>query len=373
MASPEPEPAAIAVPILFRPAKRRKIFRHRSEDAATADDQSTPTPEGPLPATTTTDPDDDAEQEAHTLRLRQAARKRRPGGGVAFRAGGPSSSGVEESSKSNTERGMVLHSNGDAKDDEDSDEDSLILGGINRRFAPQTGLVGELVNRHMEEYVESELRKRVVAAANADVEATQQQQYGTSTTGMAMTAPLPPQAESQRVMQGKLLEIDLGDEARARNIEMTERARRRLQGLGADAEETVSRPTKIRLGPDGKPWRGKKRRGSEDIKRDQLVEEFLHENSLGVYDIQPEQRAPSLGVGDDDMAADERIAEEFRREFMDAVSRGRRKKAAPAPAKPGARKEEEVLKGPKLGGSRNARAAMRDLLLKEQEMKKQRR
>jgi len=95
--------------------------------------------------------------------------------------------------------------------------------------------------------------------------------------------------------------------------------------------------------------------------------------TVGVYDVQPEQRAPSLGVGDDEMAADDRIAEEFRRDFMDAVSRGRRRKAAPAPAKPGARKEEEVLKGPKLGGSRNARAAMRDLLLKEQEMKKQRR
>lgn len=197
-------------------------------------------------------------------------------------------------------------------------------------------------------------------------------------------------------MQGKLLEIDLGDEARARNIEMTERARRRLQGLGADSEETAPpRPATTRLGPDGKPWRGRKRRGSEDIKRDQLVEEFLHENSrkfgvpsrlgccgmrwanivmaVGVYDVQPEQRAPSLGVGDDEMAADDRIAEEFRREFMDAVSRGRRRKAAPAPAKPGARKDEEVLKGPKLGGSRNARAAMRDLLLKEQESKKQRR
>lgn len=70
----------------------------------------------------------------------------------------------------------------------------------------------------------------------------------------------------------------------------------------------------------------------------------------------------------DDQAADDRIAEAFRQEFMDAVAQRRQKKTAPpatasrnAPGK----KEEEVLKGPKLGGSRNARAAMRDLMLKQ--------
>ncbi len=69
----------------------------------------------------------------------------------------------------------------------------------------------------------------------------------------------------------------------------------------------------------------------------------------------------------DDQAADDRIAEEFRREFMDAVSQRQRKKAGPP--HPAARiaagkKEEEVLKGPKLGGSRTARAAMREAMLK---------
>ena len=138
---------------------------------------------------------------------------------------------------------------------------------------------GAEADQAREEYVESELRKRVVAAV-ADAEVAQPKGTATATTAAGIVPPPPPQAESQRVMQGKLLEIDLGDEARARNIEMTERARRRLQGLGADSEETAvpPRPT-TRLGPDGKPWRGRKRRGSEDIKRDQLVEEFLSENS----------------------------------------------------------------------------------------------
>jgi hypothetical protein len=68
----------------------------------------------------------------------------------------------------------------------------------------------------------------------------------------------------------------------------------------------------------------------------------------------------------DDRAADDRIAEAFRKEFMDAVSQRQRKKAVSAqpPARgPGGKKEEE-LKGPKLGGSRSARAAMRETLLK---------
>jgi hypothetical protein len=79
-------------------------------------------------------------------------------------------------------------------------------------------------------------------------------------------------------MTGKLMEIDLGDEARARNIAETERARRRLEGLPDEEVDSDGRPRKVRLGRDGKPWRGRNRRNSEDIKRDQLVEEFLREN-----------------------------------------------------------------------------------------------
>ncbi len=66
-------------------------------------------------------------------------------------------------------------------------------------------------------------------------------------------------------------------------------------------------------------------------------------------------------------AADDRIAEAFRKEFLDAVSARRRKKLAPQPAQArtaAGKKEEEALRGPKLGGSRSARAAMRETMLK---------
>src|SRR3954463_3911390 len=82
--------------------------------------------------------------------------------------------------------------------------------------------------------------------------------------------------ERQPASVGKLLEIDLGDEARKGNVERTDKARRKLDG--EEMEEEGKKKLKVRLGPEGKPWRGRKRRGSEDVKRDRLVEDVLREN-----------------------------------------------------------------------------------------------
>lgn len=174
---------------------------------------------------------------------------------------------------------------------------------------------------------------------------------------------------------------------------MTERARRRLQGQIDEEEqdESKGRPRKVRLGRDGKPMRQRNRRGSDAIKRDQLVEEFLSENrrkwlfsphippflleicanasAVDVYDLQSEQAVNPADFGEEDGAADDRIADEFRRDFMEAMAQRNRRRRPAQNAKPGAKNTEEILKGPKLGGSRNARAAMRDLLLKEQQRK----
>lgn len=69
-------------------------------------------------------------------------------------------------------------------------------------------------------------------------------------------------------------------------------------------------------------------------------------------------------------AADERLAEEFKRQYMDEVSM-RRQKRRPAINQPKSAAQQQatsddVLKGPKLGGSRNARSAVRDALLSKQ-------
>jgi hypothetical protein len=172
--------------------------------------------------------------------------------------------------------------------------------------------LGAAADQAREEYVESALarRKRHAAEAAAQQEQReqeqerqrqQQQQHGIATSATSTTAEgVGPAADAQRVLQGRLLEIDLGEEARARNVAMTERARRRLQGQideeEKDDEGQGHRARKVRLGRDGRPLppprSGRNRRGSDDIKRDQLVEEFLSENrrrtslSLFFYSLQ---------------------------------------------------------------------------------------
>lgn len=69
---------------------------------------------------------------------------------------------------------------------------------------------------------------------------------------------------------------------------------------------------------------------------------------------------PERDVSEDDAegATDDKIVEKFRKEFLDALNlrKGRRKATQPAKKKD----DKTRPKGPKLGGSRMARAAMRE-------------
>jgi len=157
--------------------------------------------------------------------------------------------------------------------------------------------------------------------------------------------------QKQPASLGKLHEIDLGPDATMKNIARTEAAARRLDGEEMPVEENRGEK-KPRLGRNGKPWRSRRRRNSDDVKRDELVEEVLRESKLEIYD------EPDVDMPDGDQAADDRIAEQFRRDFMDAMQSRRQRttqKKNPKDAK------VEGPKGPKLGGSRSARAAMHKL------------
>jgi hypothetical protein len=131
-------------------------------------------------------------------------------------------------------------------------------------------------------YIDSELAKRSQAQAQAQAQishahpppsASSQPAKSTTDTKKELDVQRQPAA------LGKLLEIDLGDEARNKNVERTNQARRRLDGEEIEDETVPGKKTgKVRLGRDGKPWRGRKRRASDDIKRDKLVEEVLREN-----------------------------------------------------------------------------------------------
>ncbi|KAI1828531.1 hypothetical protein F4861DRAFT_534954 [Xylaria intraflava] len=354
-------------PVVFR-GKKRKTYRQRTRaeeevstttvdpvaDAPTAVDAQPPNP-GPATALNG-EGKDEALSISEALRLRNARKSRLRG--VTFAANSNSQTGVAEGGEDELSQ-MIRE-----------EEKKVIENSItaaNKRFAPQTGLSGEIVNKHMEQYIEAEIAKRHSMVSDPRMSQSSNQLDG-RTVQNESTADLGEGKHT--ALTGKLFEVDLGDEARSRNEAMTDRARRKLQGLAVEEEEDkTDRPKKVRLGKDGKPWRPKNRRNSDDIKRDKLVEEILRESKLDVY----ETPTPPTGANpseEEEGAADDRIAEQFRREFLDAMAeRHRRRKPVGPPSKPGAKKEEEILKGPKLGGSRNSRAAMRDLLLKKEREK----
>ncbi|KAK7740032.1 hypothetical protein SLS62_011148 [Diatrype stigma] len=495
-------PAEAPAPVVFR-GKKRKAYRQRGETGndvhADVDNVSTapasdlahnmpisstdnPSPAPPQAAgaipvqsgAKSGEDEDAAEDErglsvAEVLRRRNARRSKL--GGVKFSAvdSAPPVAGAAggefDYNNSDDLSLMIREEEGHVLE-----RSSSAAAGVTKRFAPQTGLSSELINKHMEEYIEAKLAKKHEAAAAAaeaaeaaSFSALQQQQQRDRDSANhdgddydnysydsdddddepaakiyaeyagKLTSTSQPR-ERHTALQGKLLEVDLGDEVRSRNAAMTERARRRLLGEAVEDDDNArsgrnGRPGKVRLGRDGKPWRPRNRRGSDDVKRDQIVEAILHENSLDVYEkpkprVLPPSRASvaaaaaaasaatitgvpptvpnpnattqagtsaeangvsaeagagvaEVGAGEDEEGAlDDRIAEQFRREFMEAMAerRQRRRKAPLPPSKAAAaqakRESDEILRGPKLGGSRNARAAMRDILLKQQEERK---
>lgn len=130
-------------------------------------------------------------------------------------------------------------------------------------------------------YIDSELAKR---RQNVSDPTSKQSLFGKSSSstgriGSPEAAKSSKDVERQPASLGKIQEIDLGSEASHRNAIMTERARRKAAGEEDAEEEMPGKPKKVRLGRDGKPWRSKKkRRTSEDIRRDALVEAVLSEN-----------------------------------------------------------------------------------------------
>ncbi|PQE27133.1 mRNA splicing factor RNA helicase protein [Rutstroemia sp. NJR-2017a WRK4] len=328
MTSPTPPSNPDPIP-LFRPSKKRKIYRQRTD--AGSDPETHPEPSSTaLPPQQSLDeliesahPAAEAEAEEidinSVLRLRKQRKKI---GGVGFTAERAGAHSAEEAG----EEGALVR----IEDGEGAGKEVETEGGM-RRFAPQMGILGNAaVDKHIKP-------KEIVRAPTTN---------------------------------GQLLEIDLGEEARRRNMERTEMARRRAQG---EVLEDVDEEKKARLGKDGKPRRWRKRRGSDDVQRDMLVEEILRENRLELYEPLPSNPLPANSNPTNN---DDTLADLFRKDWEDAASftaAQRQQQQAAAAAKKNksggsaadkAKTEEEMyMKGPKLGGSRSARAAMREMML----------
>ncbi|KAF4999273.1 hypothetical protein FGRMN_2567 [Fusarium graminum] len=333
-------------PVRFRAGKKRKAYRQRTQedqDTVPETTQSPPAVSAPVSSEKPTlrdTPDDGEDGEgsvAAALRLRNARRARL--GGVAFRNTNRLDDDI------NSERALVLHDADDASNGEN------VIKGVTDRFTHQTGRLADLNDKHMMDYIESRLSNR------ADGNSSQNTASASASDSTRQTTATASNHESGRaVMQGQLVEIDLGDHSNASRTGHTGQR----DGI-TDGERKAKKP---RLRRDGKPWRPRNRRDSDALKRDQIVDEILREARLDLYEPTLEQTSSTAGA-DQDGAADERLAEEFRQQFLEDVAERqlRKKKAATQAARPGT---EEVLKGPKLGGSRNARAQMRDLLLKKE-------
>ncbi|KAF5562183.1 hypothetical protein FPHYL_5786 [Fusarium phyllophilum] len=323
-------------PVRFRTGKKRKAYRQRvQEDDASVAETIQPHPNAPASEPShelarTASPDraqDEEESVAAALKLRNARRARL--GGVAFR------NTNRPDDDMNNERALIPH------DADDTSNNEPIMKGVANRFTHQTGRLTDLNDKHMMDYIESRLYNR--AGGN-----TSQNTLSASTSDPARqpSATTTNHESGRAVMQGQLMEISLEDHsARSENA------------LQADsATDGGPRAKKPRLRRDGTPWRPRNRRDSDALKRDQIVDEILHETR---------RQNSHTAVADQDGAADARLAEEFRQQFLEDVAERqlRKKKATNQTTRAGT---EEVLKGPKLGGSRNARAQMRDLLLKKE-------
>ncbi|KAL4927426.1 telomere length and silencing 1 family protein [Aspergillus undulatus] len=308
--------------VLFRPLKRRKFHRRRPQatdsqqeiQALNEDNSASPTPQD----------DSESVQTADSLRRLRLARSRK--GGIEFSTVARPTADQEQQTTVSTAT--------------EEDIENERIRAMCDRFTGYTGGTVD-VDKHMMAYIESEMAKRNsrggLGAVSGSVPAAQSE-----ANNHPSTSDLPGREPASL---GKLHEIDLGQEAKLHNIARTEEATKRLNG--EDDE-----PSAESL-PSSKPSRYRKRRTSEDIQRDRLVEEVLRESKLDVYD-EPEEEE----VAADDQAADDRVAEQFRRDFMDAIQ-SRRRVARTKPTKqPG---KAEAPKGPKLGGSRSARAAMREM------------
>ncbi|KAF4958192.1 hypothetical protein FSARC_11076 [Fusarium sarcochroum] len=334
-------------PIRFRAGKKRKAYRQRTqedEDAVAETTRSPPTAStGSIDKPTQRDtPNEDEDGEASVaaaLKLRNARRGRL--GGVAFR------NNNRPDDDTNNERALIPH------DADDASNSEAVIKGVTDRFTHQTGKLADLNDKHMMDYIESRLSNRAGENSSQNTSSA-----STSDPARQTSATASKHESGRAVMQGQLMEIDLGDHVRDGNVARTGRVAH--GGSAGEGERPAKKP---RLRRDGKPWRPRNRRDSDALKRDQIVDEILREARLDLYEPPPEQTSSTAGA-DQDGAADERLAEEFRQQFLeDVAERQLRKKKAAQPARPGT---EEVLKGPKLGGSRNVRAQMRDLLLKKE-------
>ncbi|KAH3953948.1 hypothetical protein HBI56_025400 [Parastagonospora nodorum] len=236
------------------------------------------------------------------------------------------------------------------------------------RFVAQTGQVVDRDDKQMTKFVEARLAEQnfrqygwpIPPHLRATVAEIAPDLRNTITTSSSQSGP---SAETQSPANiehsiriaagmGKIEEVDIAPVPKR-----TDEKWRRLEN--GEFEHVAT--GKVRLGRDGKPRRPPKRRNSDDVRRDQMVEAVLSEAKLDYFDAQAyaNLRTPASANNDDAFLA------QFQADYYESVEDARQQQRKPAPAA-----AKDAPKGPKLGGSKSARAKMR--LAEEQAAKTKR-
>ncbi|KAF2822783.1 hypothetical protein CC86DRAFT_396390 [Ophiobolus disseminans] len=153
---------------------------------------------------------------------------------------------------------------------------------------------------------------------------------------------------------GKIEEVEI--------VPIAKRTDEKWRRLGNGDFESLT-TGKVRTGRDGKPRRPAKRRNSDDVRRDQMVEAVLSEAKLDYFDASTPSN-PRFGAANNDEA----ILQQFQAEYYESIEEAQRNQRRPAATS--SVKGADPPKGPKLGGSKSIRAKMR--LAQEQAAKAKR-
>ncbi|KAK4956096.1 hypothetical protein LTR28_005967 [Elasticomyces elasticus] len=345
---------------IFRAPKRRKIFRRRFEDEPERDSIETSESSPKSPTKETQSPTANITQES-IARLRKLRSSRRAG--IVF-----STSAQRHHRTASPDASATPATVRPVQTVED-------MAGA--RFVAPTGQVGQVEDRHMTAYIDSRLAtQHTPAAAEIPPSLPKSSAHSSVLRGERPTTKTQSETEGLSAGQGRLQEIDLGPDATLRNIARTAHAAQRLATGNASPlppqEQSAKASARPRLGKDGKPRPPRRRqplRSEDDVARDSLVEQVLRESRLDMYEATTAAAAgESAGArarGDGEQAADDALAEDFRRDFLAAMEERNVRRMPPPPGMTGGAKppggKAEAPKGPKLGGSRSQRAAMRAL------------
>ncbi|PHH70036.1 hypothetical protein CDD80_6275 [Ophiocordyceps camponoti-rufipedis] len=141
--------------------------------------------------------------------------------------------------------------------------------GIAHRFTRQTGVVADLQDKHMTEYIESRLASRMEAnrrprksdTASSSISAPDEDEPNNNNNDNQAPESHPPKQPDQPTKHGKLFEVAIPQDVR--------------QGRHHSSSRNRDPKSKPQAHPNPR-----NRRGSDDLKRDDFVDQFLQENKL---------------------------------------------------------------------------------------------